>query len=75
MWRGNLHTGTTYSLKDSSDLLYFFIKVGSESICQITLIREIGKGTCLRPFFIDHFGVLIVFGLKHEIVVTVCEFG
>ena len=24
MWRGNLHTGTTYSLKDGSDLFLFF---------------------------------------------------
>ena len=36
MWRGNLHTGTTYSLEDGSDLLNFFIKISSESICQIT---------------------------------------
>ena len=30
MWRGNMHTGTTYSLKVDSELLYFFIKVGSK---------------------------------------------
>ena len=33
MWRENLHTGTTYSLIDCSDLLFVFIKVGSESLC------------------------------------------
>ena len=36
MWRGNRHTGTTYSLEDGSDLLIFFIQISSESICQIT---------------------------------------